>query len=386
MHSKILSDCLRVLVVFTALMIGSGPLKAQNSPVNFGWELVPAASSVHFQSVHNQNIIETSKFGMTSGAISPAGLAMIRVNLDSVDTRVKLRDARLRSLLFETAQYPEAVITASIDTSSLSDLAVTRRKTLTLPYTLALHGVTQSAFAEVIVTMITNDMVSVASVGPIVLKTGDFGMSDGIRKLEEAAGLSIFPSASVNFNFAFKRMTAQEPKDTIAKPGEDASETTDQTSAPPPVLPDITVTAPAPETPPAEIAAPTPEPAAPSSPSPSAKGPKTLRCKMTSYGAVPAGSSIKKLVPPGMTIAINGKRAKINGVSNSVSVSDTGDRISFRYSGTLDKIGPTDVSMSFVPATGFLSVRTKARRSQAWEEDFPERAGKFTISGTCRRG
>ncbi|MCB2092792.1 MAG: YceI family protein [Rhodobacteraceae bacterium] len=384
MRMMFLAVCLRAILACAAtLAIGSGPLTAQDSADAIGWQLVPAASSVSFQSVYNQNVIETSKFGIASGSISPEGLATVRVNLDSVDTGNELRDARLRFLLFETFRDPEAVITASIDWVALQDLALSRRKTLTLPYRLDLHGVTRSAFADIVVTMMTNDMVSVSTVGPIALSTDDFAMQDGIRKLEEAAGVSIFPSPSVNFNFVFRQAAAQDPQDNRASPGDDAAASATQPGAP--ALPDISV-APPPETPPEEVAAPAPEPAAPAAPAASARGATTLRCKMTSYGVVPAGSNIKQLVPPNMTISINGKRARIAGVSNSVAVEDTGTRMKFRYSGNLVKIGPTDVSMSLVPSNGFLSVRTKARRSQAWEEDFPERAGRFTISGTCRRG
>ncbi|MCB2137400.1 MAG: YceI family protein [Rhodobacteraceae bacterium] len=356
-------------------------------PDGADWQLVPEASSLSFQSIKNQSIIESSKFKVVSGAITPAGLATIRINLDSVDTNVDLRDVRMRFLLFETFQYPEAIITAGIDLTSVQDIAVVRRKTISLPYSLNLHGNTKAAAADVVVTMLSDDMISVSAAAPIVVATNDFDMSDGIKKLEEAAGVSIVPSASISFDFVFRQINARGPGTNLKKRDDDgpasvAEEKQPQASAQPK---QATTAKPAAQ-PKAEPATQAPQPAAPSSNASASRSSMTLRCKMARYGSVPAGSVIKRLVPPSLTISINGSRASISGVTQSAQVSDTGDRVKIRYVGSLGDIGPTNVFMTFIPKTGFLSVNTRAQRSIPWEEDFPERAGKFVISGSCSRG
>lgn len=173
-----------------------------------GWTLQPDASVLRFQSVKNGSKVESSTFATFSGGISEDGTATIRILLDSVDTSIDLRNVRMRFLLFETFQYPEAVITARIDPAVLSDLAQVRRKTVTLPYTLSLHGVTQDLTAQAAVTLITNDLVSVATSLPISLATELFDLNDGVAKLEEAAGVSILRSATVTFDLVFARNAA----------------------------------------------------------------------------------------------------------------------------------------------------------------------------------
>jgi outer membrane protein OmpA-like peptidoglycan-associated protein len=58
--------------------------------------------------------------------------------------------------------------------------------------------------AEVIVTMISDGMVSVASKAPIAVKVEDFGLLPAIEKLQQAANVTdIVPTASVSFDFVF---------------------------------------------------------------------------------------------------------------------------------------------------------------------------------------
>jgi outer membrane protein OmpA-like peptidoglycan-associated protein len=64
----------------------------------------------------------------------------------------------------------------------------------------------------VTVTLLGDDRVAVASGAPIMLKLEDFGMLEGMRKLEEAASVTIVPSTTVTFDFVFVRNgTATEP-------------------------------------------------------------------------------------------------------------------------------------------------------------------------------
>lgn len=188
--------------VFSAMF---GAVEAQEAPFARGWQLNPAASALRFQSVKNESKVEASSFATLSGSIGADGIATVRVLLDSVDTKIDLRNVRMRFLFFETFQFPEAIITARIDATQLADLAQTRRKTLPLTYDLDLHGIKKTFQAETFVTLLSDDRVAVSSAAPIIVAAADFNLMDGIGKLQEAAGVSITPAATVTFDFVFDR-------------------------------------------------------------------------------------------------------------------------------------------------------------------------------------
>jgi outer membrane protein OmpA-like peptidoglycan-associated protein len=170
-----------------------------------GWTLEKDASSLTFQSVKNSSVVETSGFAEFEGTIAPDGTARVRIFLDSVDTKIDLRNVRMRFLFFETFQFPEAVVTAALDAAALSDLREVRRKIIRVPYTLELRGEARQAEADLAVTLIDDDLVAVSNVAPVVIPVADFGLEGGVKKLEEAANVVIVPSASVSFDFVFRR-------------------------------------------------------------------------------------------------------------------------------------------------------------------------------------
>ncbi|MES2666182.1 MAG: OmpA family protein [Pseudomonadota bacterium] len=193
-------------LVLVATALGFGQIAvAQDSPFASGWTLQPAASSLRFQSVKNEVKVESSQFATYSGEIAADGTATVKILLDSVDTKVDLRNVRMRFLFFETFQYPQAVITARLDPAAFADLAQVRRKTVTLPYTLDLHGVTKAFEADVVVTYLSDDLVAISSGAPIAVAAEDFNLTAGVEKLQEAANVRIIPSATVSFDFMFAR-------------------------------------------------------------------------------------------------------------------------------------------------------------------------------------
>lgn len=205
------------------------PILAQDSPFARGWTLDAGASNIRFQSIKNSTKVESSSFATFTGQIAPDGTATLEILLDSVDTAVDLRNVRMRFLFFETFNFPQATISTRIDPATIADLGQSRRKVLTLPFTLNLHGVTKTLFADVVATLLTDDIVSVASSAPITLPVADFNLSDNLVKLEEAANVVIVPSTSVTFDFLFNRngdgavpMTAKA--ETPAKPAKVALE------------------------------------------------------------------------------------------------------------------------------------------------------------------
>jgi len=117
--------------VFLCLSVGLIPATttAQSAdPFENGWTLNADDSRLRYMSVKKGNLAETNSFVTLSGLITEGGKAQIRVLLDSVDTKVDLRNVRMRFLFFETFLHPEATITAQLDPGVLRDLHNTRRK------------------------------------------------------------------------------------------------------------------------------------------------------------------------------------------------------------------------------------------------------------------
>jgi outer membrane protein OmpA-like peptidoglycan-associated protein len=194
-----------VLALFV-VCLAALPSGAQDGPFAPGWDLDPTRSNLKFQSIKNATKVESSSFEAFSGGIEPDGQATVRVLLDSVNTLVDLRNVRMRFLFFETFKYPEATISLALTPDMVEDLPTLRRKTLTVPYTFDLHGVQKQMESAITVTLLTDDLISVASAAPISIGVEDFGLAENIIKLQAAVGgIVIVPSATVTFDFLFAR-------------------------------------------------------------------------------------------------------------------------------------------------------------------------------------
>ena len=201
--------------VATAFLIGlmalPGQLSADESPFKGGWTLSEAGSNLNFISVKKGKLMESSTFANLGGTIDETGSATFEIALDSIDTSVDLRNVRMRFLFFETFLHPKAVVSAKLDENFLEGLEESGSVKKMLPFTLELHGATMSLEAEVIVTMIGQNRVSVAAAKPVILKLEDFDLMDGRQKLQEAANVEIVPATSVLFHLVFDR---NDPKAT----------------------------------------------------------------------------------------------------------------------------------------------------------------------------
>lgn len=186
---------------------------AHASPFGAGWGLAPEASSLTFTSTKDDHFTETSSFATLSGGIDADGAARLSVVLDSVDTGIEIRDARMRALLFESFRLPLAEISAQLDPEALADLAQRGSKELRMPIELTLNENTVTMDAVVKVALITDQIVSVTSAAPVPLALSDFGLLGGLKKLEEAAGLPILPRTDVSFDLLFR--AAAQPERSI---------------------------------------------------------------------------------------------------------------------------------------------------------------------------
>lgn len=159
-------------------------------PVQAGWYLDNESSRLSFISTKIGNFSEVHRFLTLHGKINNAGLAQLRVELDSVSTGVPLRDERLRTLLFDTAAFAEAEVTAQLDLRPITDLAPGAQLELRLPLTVKLHGHEHSYDTELLATRLDDQRFQVVTLAPLVLQAEDFGLAAGLESLRQVAGLS----------------------------------------------------------------------------------------------------------------------------------------------------------------------------------------------------
>lgn len=197
------------LVCLVISVTRSGSVQADTNPFSGGWELESATSSLTFQTIKNGSKLETSGFASYQGGVDESGAASLRIQLDSVDTKVDLRNVRMRFLLFETFKFPEATVSAQVDPAVLAELSEKQRLQLPVDFDLDLHGVTRTLQSQAIVTRLAGNQVSVASASPITIPTNLFNLDEGVRKLEEAADVTIVPMGSVSYNLIFNTSSDQ---------------------------------------------------------------------------------------------------------------------------------------------------------------------------------
>ena len=150
------------------------------------WQVGPG-SQVQFVSIKNNTVGEVSHFETLAGTLTDAGEVEVRVALDSVETNIGIRNERMKKMLFEVGLYPEAVITAQLDTeavAAMSDGGVT-----SVALNIDLHGqtVTKDALLSVAVT---DQVVTVTTTQPILLTASEFGLEGGVAALQKVAGLN----------------------------------------------------------------------------------------------------------------------------------------------------------------------------------------------------
>ncbi|WP_291844663.1 YceI family protein [Maricaulis sp.] len=182
-------------------------LAACSQPVTGAdWQLDAAASHLDFVSIKAGDVAEGHSFTGLSGSVEAGGLAVLIIDLDTVETGIEIRNERMREHFFQTADFPQARVTTTLDLAALADLEVGERRPLALDAVLDLHGVSVNLEAEVMVTDIDGRNVLVESRGPVLLHTDDFGFADGLATLQELANLpSITPVAPVTFSLVFTR-------------------------------------------------------------------------------------------------------------------------------------------------------------------------------------
>lgn len=180
---------------FASLLLALAPAVAKAD-----WTLDSDKSSLAFVSTKAGEVAEVHRFGTLSGSLADDGAFEVSVALDSVDTGIPIRDERMRELLFDTARFPEATVTARVDLGPLRALGPGEQAELATEAQLGLHGATVNLTINATVARLDGDTLLVTSSEPLVVNAGQLGLADGVNRLREIAGLSaISPAVPVTF-------------------------------------------------------------------------------------------------------------------------------------------------------------------------------------------
>lgn len=168
------------------------------------WELVNDASHLSFVSNKKGTIDEVHTFRELSGSMDNAGTTVFKIQLASVDTRIPVRDERMRDLLFDTKTFPVATLTTKLDATKIEGLLPGHTMTQTIEGELNLHGIKHPVKADVLIARLATDRILVVGTAPIIINAADFGLDTGVEKLRTIAQLpAISPAVPVSFVLAF---------------------------------------------------------------------------------------------------------------------------------------------------------------------------------------
>jgi len=175
------------------------------------WKLIPDKSQLSFVSTKKEHVAESHTFKTIQGSVDDAGNGKFVVDLASVDTKVAIRDERMREFLFQTNVYPTAVFTVGLGATKvdlISSWEPGEQETMVLDGELNLHGTKHRVNADVIVTKAGVNRVLVTSARPVIIRAEDFDLVQGINKLAKLVNLtSISHAVPVTFVLAFDVIT-----------------------------------------------------------------------------------------------------------------------------------------------------------------------------------
>ena len=180
-------------------------LLAFTSNVFADWMLDTEESILSFVTIKKNNIAEVSQFKQFVGSIDNKGKVSLSIDLSTVDTKISIRDERIKKHLFNASSYGSAMLEGFVDMSRVSSLKLGGYYTDIVELTLSLHGVEKPVLAEVTVVKLDHDKWLISSARPVIVNAGDHGLVKGIEVLKKLAGLeSISFAVPVTFELIFK--------------------------------------------------------------------------------------------------------------------------------------------------------------------------------------
>jgi outer membrane protein OmpA-like peptidoglycan-associated protein/polyisoprenoid-binding protein YceI len=196
---------IRLCLALALLAVLAGPrLAGAQASLNQDWVLNGPQSNVYMQTEKLENTIEKHRFTSVEGNVTRDGDVTIKIDLNTLDTGIDLRNVRMRFVLFETFKFPYAIITAKIDKSKLTELATRSRINYQLQARVNLHGIVKDFQIPVEVAKVNDTTVTVSTIKPVDVAGDTFDFMRGIGKLSDAmGGIRIVPSAAISFDLTF---------------------------------------------------------------------------------------------------------------------------------------------------------------------------------------
>jgi len=180
------------------------PLLGLSSSVMAGYTLNEDSSQINFVSVKKNTVGEVHTFNGLSGSIDDNGQVRITISLDSAETRIPVRNERLKSLFFETSKFPLATAEIAVDIVKINTLTEGEIMNQVLSVNVDLHGVRAEIPVRVQVIGLRGHKLSVTVTEPVLLDVKDFDLLDGLTALKTIAKLpSISSSVPVTAQLIF---------------------------------------------------------------------------------------------------------------------------------------------------------------------------------------
>lgn len=194
---KIASNLFKLFVFSLALLVSQSSFSATNEKK--AMKLDNSLSVLSFVSIKKGAVGEVHTIKNLSGSISAEGNINVVLDLASVNTKIDIRDERMRKHLFEVASNPKATVIAKVgDKVSMAGVSLVEGEV-----SINLHGITKTVSASVAVIN-TGDKVVISSTKPIIIKAADFGLEGGVAMLQKLAKLpSIATAVPVSFVLTF---------------------------------------------------------------------------------------------------------------------------------------------------------------------------------------
>jgi hypothetical protein len=170
------------------------------------WTLDGKASTFHYVTTKNAAVSEVNSIPGLSGAISDKGVATLQLELATVDTKVDVRNQRMRDIVFQVAQFPQATISVPVDSGVLDALRPGLPVAATYTASVNLHGLKQDLAADLQIVKLNDSTLEVNLATPLIVTAAGFGLTDGVEQMRMLAGLtSITSSVVVDFSLLYRK-------------------------------------------------------------------------------------------------------------------------------------------------------------------------------------
>ena len=192
---------MKVFRTIAALMLTMGIAAAAQAD----WQLDNDQSHLSFVTIKATHIAEVHRFTQLRGSLNAAGQADIEIALASLETKIPIRNERMQQMLFDTDLFPSASITATFDAEMLAGLTAGDSRMLDISAQLRIKDSSIPVSVPVLAARLNAETLVVTSARPVLVSADSVGLTEGVEKLREVAGLpSISRAVPVSFVLTFR--------------------------------------------------------------------------------------------------------------------------------------------------------------------------------------